>query len=782
MIHDSVRQDEEQRLQFVLEKIRGLIDRSKVLADERQSTVGETRKDFWDDVTVNLSYWDEIMETYASITQQAMTLAAQERSLWQAEDARYRLLRMLHSPYFGRIDFKEDGDSHTEKIYIGIASLLDEETQTYWIYDWRAPISNLFYDYPPGPANYETPIGTIVGKIELKRQYMIRGSELKAVFDTGLTIGDEVLQQILGQHADDHMKSIVATIQKEQNQIIRDESHRVLIVQGAAGSGKTSVALQRVAYLLYKHRQTLNADNMVLFSPNAMFNSYVSTVLPELGEANMQQTTYQDYVKLRLDGPFRVEDPFDLLEYTLTSGNNPDYEARIAGIRFKSSQAFIHVIDTYAKQLEQKGMMFCDLIFRDKTLISKQQIEDYFYSLDSSLRLSNRINLLKEWLLGQLKRLAKAELHQPWLKDEIEFLDKEDYARAYQTIRQRNENLDAHFHYAEQEELLLSKYVINEQFKPLREEIKQLRFVSITELYKQLFSEESWNSLVSQGLGLTSPSLWNLVRQQTLEKLEHGEMAYEDATPYLYLTGLVQGFHTYNAVRHVILDEAQDYSAFQFAFLKRLFPGTKMTMLGDFNQTIYVHTTTDLGSDAPSGYSAVYDLYGQDQVQMIRLVRSYRSTKEIVDFTKDILPEKEPVEPFNRSGEAPKIVSVPNESVLVTSIVEEANILQNEGMASIAIICKTAQETSEAYHQLSDMMALQWVSKDTQVFQKGVVVIPAYLAKGLEFDAVIVFNGSEEQYCRENERKLFYTACTRAMHRLIIFHCGRPSPFLLKNS
>lgn len=355
MTQDAAWWEEQHRLKLVLNEVRKLIERSEELSEQRKSTVTEARKDFWDDITVNLANPDDIMETYTSITQQSMMLAGQERSLQHAENTRYRLLRMYNSPYFGRIDFTEKGSSDTEKIYIGIASVLDEQTQTYWVYDWRAPVSSLFYDYSPGPANYETPMGTISGTLDLKRQFMIRGGEIKAMFNTGITIGDEVLQHILGQRTDDHMKSIVATIQKEQNQIIRDDRHRVLIVQGAAGSGKTSVALQRVAYLLYKHRQTLNSDNMVLFSPNALFNSYISSVLPELGEANMQQTTYQDYLQLRLGSQFQVEDAYEQMEAMLHTYGDPGDEIRRSSIRFKSSKAFVDIIEKYARGWSPKA-------------------------------------------------------------------------------------------------------------------------------------------------------------------------------------------------------------------------------------------------------------------------------------------------------------------------------------------------------------------------------------------------------------------------------------------
>lgn len=781
MIQDAAWQEEQHRLELVLNEVYKLIERSEALSQQRKSTVAEARKDFWDDITVNFANPDDIMETYASITQQSMMLAGQERSLQHAEDTRYRLLRMYNSPYFGRIDFTEEGSSDTEKIYIGIASVLDEKTQTYWVYDWRAPVSNLFYDYPPGPASYETPVGTIAGNLDLKRQFMIRGGEMKAMFDTGITIGDEVLQQILGQRSDDHMKSIVATIQKEQNQIIRDDRHRVLIVQGAAGSGKTSVALQRVAYLLYKHRQTLSSDNMVLFSPNALFNSYISSVLPELGEANMQQTTYQEYLQLRLGSQFQVEDAYGQIESMLNSQGGPGYEIRRSSIRFKSSKAFADIIEGYAQQLESEGILFNDLVFRGKVLVGKQQMADYFYSLDRSIKLSNKIQLIRDWLLKELKRLAKKEREQPWVKEEIELLDKEDYQRAYNALQKQRGDREIAFEDTKQEALLLSKYVVHERFKPLRKKIKQLRFISAAALYRQLISDGSWIAQAVEAYECKIPRQWEEIRRLTLEQMDRGELAYEDATPLLYLTGLIEGFQTYNTVRHVIIDEAQDYSPFQLVFLHRLFPWAKITLLGDFNQAIYAHHAAET-DNSMVGYEVVYDLYGREQVELIRLVRSYRSTKEIAEFTKAILPYGEPVEPFNRSGEAPKLTTVPDEAMLTEALLGEVERLQASGIGTIAIICKTAKEAAEAYEKLSDRLPqLQWITKETRLFQASVMVIPAYLAKGLEFDAVLIYNASAEHYHRENERKLLYTACTRAMHKLMIFHTGLPSPFLPHN-
>lgn len=775
MTQDPVWQQEKERLGLVLERIQEEIKRTEALSEERLTTVAEARKDFWSDISVNLSNRDDIMETYAAITQQSMMLGGQERSLQHAEDNRYRLLRMYNSPYFGRIDFTEEGTDDTQPIYIGIGSVLDEETQTYWVYDWRAPVSSLFYDYPPGPASYKTPVGTIDGRLELKRQYMIRGGELKALFDTGVTIGDEVLQEILGGHADDRMKSIVATIQSEQNRIIRDDTHPVLIVQGAAGSGKTSVALQRVAYLMYKHRQTLHADNMVLFSPNALFNSYVASVLPELGEANMQQTTYQEYLRLRLSRQFEVEDAYDQIETLLSlSPEDSMYELRTASIRFKSSRAYIEVIEKYAKRLEKEGMLFQDLLFRGRVLISGERMAEEFYRLDPALKLSNKLHLLKEWLLKELKDLAKQERRKSWVKKEIELLDKDDYQRAHNALQKQAGDREVAFDDAQQEALLFAKFVVHERFKSLRSRIKALRFVSGSLLYKQMLSQ---NALTADDMSRLLPAGWDDVRQWTLERMEAGQLPYEDATPLLYLTGLLEGFHSYNAVRHVLIDEAQDYSAFQLAFLRRLFPRARMTLLGDFNQAIYAHTHGG-GDTADKGYGVIYDLYGRDQVELIRLVRSYRSTRNIVEFTLNILPRGEPVEPFNRSGDDPRIVQAQDIEELQHLLVSEIDGLRKNGQHSIAVICKTAVEAQSASAALSPFLQTELITKETRIFPEGVLVLPAYLAKGLEFDAVIVYNASRERYSQENERKLLYTACTRAMHQLTVFSVGDVSPLL----
>lgn len=765
--------EEQQRANSVISKIGERIERLEREVGDVRTDVVDIRKHFWDDVTVNLSTMEDLTETYFSLKQQVEVLVDRERRHGRASVLLGKMRRLAKSPYFGRIDFAEDGGGKPETIYLGIASFSDDATDEFLVYDWRAPVSSMYYDYAPGPAEYETPGGEVRGTMLLKRQYVIRDGRIALMFDTGVTIGDELLKQVLSRSSDAQMKSIVATIQKEQNRIIRNDRSRMLIVQGAAGSGKTSAALQRVAYLLYKHRDTLTADQMVLFSPNPMFNSYVSTVLPELGEENMQQTTFQQYLEHRLGKQYQVEDPFAQLEYVLASTDEPDYAARMEGIRYKSSVDFLAVITRYKEVLEREGMIFKPVKFRGETIVSAARIKERFYEFDASIRLPNRLVLLSEWLLGEVRDFEKHELHAEWVDERINLLDREDYQRAYAKMRRQREKgqvAGETFDDYDKERNILARMVVEEELKPVRARIKRLRFVNLAAIYRQLFEDEA---LFAQAAGAAqTPALWSDICRLTAGMLERKELAYEDATPLLYLNELALGFQTNNSVRHVIVDEAQDYSPFQLEFLKRLFPRGRMTALGDMNQAIYAHASA-LGELDP-----IAALYGPEQTELIRLTRSYRSTREIVEFTRGMVPGGEEIVPFNRDGDKPQVASFASREELHDAIAADIDALRADRFESIAVICKTAGESAEAYEALKERLPLQLITKHTPEFVKGIVVLPAYLAKGVEFDAVALYNGSQEQYSRESERKLFYTACTRAMHVLHIYSLGEVSPFV----
>ncbi|WP_150271488.1 RNA polymerase recycling motor HelD [Paenibacillus tepidiphilus] len=796
MIEAQDWQEEQRRLDLVLARVREAMAELAPEVDGLQEQVADIRRRFWEEVTVNTSTDEDFEETFYSIKQQEALLSERERSHRKRLQRWKSMNRLLPAPYFGRIDFQEAGLPASERVYIGVSSLTDKEGFDFLVYDWRTPIASMYYDHFPGSAAYETPGGRIEGTMTLKRQYQIRGGHLQHVFDTSLTIGDELLQQVLGKGADAQMKSIVATIQREQNAIIRDDLSRMLIVQGAAGSGKTSAALQRVAYLLYKHRSWLSADRIVLFSPNPMFNSYVSTVLPELGEENMQQTTFYEYLYYWLGALLRLEDPFEQIEYVLTSGDEAGYEARRSAIRFKASGLYLEALNRYAVRLTEAGMLFHGIRYRDRELIAAAEIREKFYSYDHSIGLAGRITLLKEWLLRELSVLEREERQADWVQDELDYLDNDDYAEAYNELRKQYEKEDAvirfneehadrygdptgggnddyDFGSGEKEEQILRRNLVKASFKPLRRRVKQLSFVDLTGLYRQLFSDPAAFSGLTGGSEV--PGRWPEICRLTTEKLEQGELFYEDATPFLYLKELVEGSRTNMEVRHLFIDEAQDYSPFQFHFLKKLFPRARMTVLGDFSQAIFPQATNLHEADSP-----LYSLAGQEETRLFQFVRSYRSTWEIVQFTKSLLPEGADIVPFERRGEKPLLSKSADHEHKAAQIVADIADLRAKGYDTVAVITKTAAESRAAYEALTRQgaEALRLVTKETLTFERGAVVIPAYLAKGVEFDAVLIYDASSHAYRQETERKLFYTACTRAMHRLMLYSAEDWTVFL----
>ncbi|MGG3452381.1 RNA polymerase recycling motor HelD [Paenibacillus rhizolycopersici] len=768
---------EQERLDRVMEVLAESVGELEEDTSRRRNEVVEFRKHFWEDVTVNLDNFDDFLETVISLRQQAEVLSLSQSSHRQAAKRRAALLRMQENPYFGRIDFAEEGEPGMERVYIGVSSLMDPSGERFLIYDWRAPISSVYYDYAPGPAEYSTPSGTIHGELKRKWQYLIRRGQIESMFDTSLTIGDEVLQEVLGQTANSQMRSIVATIQQEQNRIIRHDRARLLIVQGAAGSGKTSAALQRIAYLLYKYRERMTADQIILFSPNVMFQTYVSGVLPELGEENMQQVTFQEYLDHRLSGLFEIEDAYAQLEYALTANDNPDYPARMAAIRLKASVPFLEAIQAYRSSLEQGGMRFLPLQFRGGTLITAEEMAEQFYGGDDHLRLSGRIDRLTTWLKERIGEIEKLERRKPWVQEAIELLSNEQYERAYEQIRKKhglNEDSDEEI---EGERLAreLARMVVRRKLKPVREQIRELRFIDLAGIYKQLFETPTLGT--DSWLEVEAPELreaWPEICRITIQNLKDGKLYYEDATPFLLLNELILGFQANVSIRHVLIDEAQDYSPLQFEFIKRLFPAAKLTVLGDFHQAIFAHAA------GTADFQGLTRLYGPEATETILLRRSYRSTRPIVEFTRSLIPGGENIEPFERKGEKPNLTQVADLSELHRCLERRVAELKARGADTIAIVCRSAAESAAAYAALGGerIRELKLVTRDSIEYKQGVVVIPAYLAKGIEFDAVIIYDASVRSYGEESLRRLFYTACTRAMHHLQLFSVGTASPFM----
>ncbi|MBC1231324.1 UvrD-helicase domain-containing protein [Listeria booriae] len=744
-------------MHHVLEVIEQKTAQLKQKQGNLATDVIDLRKNFWDEIKVNLETFDDRLETALSIKQQAEFLAERELTHHHRDKALQILRKLKDSPYFARVDFTPDDRKETTPIYIGIAGLSNETEDAYLIYDWRAPISSMYYDFSPGPAEYASMEKIISGTMDLKRQFIIRHGELQSMFDTNVAIGDELLKEVLGNNASDKMKNIVATIQKEQNQIIRNVKNNYLIVQGVAGSGKTSVALQRAAYLLYHYKEELNNDNMLLFSPNPLFSSYIASVLPDLGETSIQQLTFQAYVEKRLGNHLAIESPFSQMEYLLTTEN----AARKAGIRFKASLAFKEYIDQYAEQLSTDGLVFKNIALRGNVIISKEAIGAYFYSLDHTISIPNRMSMTKDWLLEELAFLEKEERDKDWVKDEAELLDIEDYTEVYHDLQDNAE--DDTFDDFDKELKILTAKIARKYFRKIRAAVSKLKFLHVTALYKKLFDVQADDA--------TLPENWDAVCVYTLESLRQKELLYEDTSPYMYLEDKLTRLKTNTQIKHLFIDEAQDYSPFQFFVLQQLFPSARMTILGDIHQAIYMHTLNSVTLFSGEEVQT-------DNTEKIELHKSYRSTRQIVDFTRHLLAVDLAIEPFERDGEKPSFVLCMDGQKRDEKLRHTLSGLVGKEYGTIAVICKTAAESAAMYEQLSPAFDVQLATEHSYSYDSGIIVLPAYLAKGIEFDAVIIPDASAHNYEKSFEQNLFYTACTRAMHELVLFAVGDKTPFI----
>ncbi|SEO17528.1 DNA helicase-2 / ATP-dependent DNA helicase PcrA [Amphibacillus marinus] len=754
-------QQEFDRVKYVSQFVNQKIQRIKKYMTTLKERVIDIRKDFWDDVTVNLSELDDAIETQASLKQQAEFLSERERSHGQLGQQLSKLLDLKEKPYFGRIDFIEQGDRQTEEIYIGTASLMDEQEEEFLVYDWRAPISSMYYDYAPGPAAYEAVTEKVDGEITLKRQYVIKQGQLTGMFDTGLTIGDHLLQSVLGESSDTKMKSIVATIQREQNKIIRNEKSRILVVQGVAGSGKTSAALQRVAYLLYRYREELKADQMILFSPNPLFNSYVASVLPELGEENIKQMTFYHYVDQQLGNRFTVESPFEQLEATLKQREQHD-QVRLQAMHYKSSEAYQHHVDAFLEQLKAQGLVFRNIRFRNQLLFNKDTLNHFFYQLPSNMSIQNRLVKMTEWLLTNLKEKERGFLKAEWLEDELELLDKADFQEAYYEMQSEQEEQFESYNDSEKEALYLKAKWLRKQLKPLRQKITQFKYVDTMKTYLQLFEQE--------GTAEMKDEEWQHIARFTKQHITQRYLTWEDATPFLYFERMLIGFDENRMIKHIILDEAQDYSTFQLKYLARIYPSCRMTLLGDVNQAIYYHALSEQN---------VLQHHHYDEQSFITLWRSYRSTKQIIEFSKAFMPNGSKIEAFNRSGSLPVVLEVENKTIAEHKLYEAIDGYTNKGFNNIAVITKTLKEAEELANLIKPTYPeSHLVNIESHTFNPGVQIIPTYLAKGIEFDAVIVYNASATHYQDELERNLLYTGCTRAMHALTVIAIEEVSAYI----
>ena len=604
-----------------------------------------------------------------------------------------RVDRLIESPYFGRVDFHPDDNRETQNCYIGLHTFSENVGGDILIYDWRAPISSLFYDFEKGPAFYTAPAGVITGKISLKRQYKIRRGVMEYMLESDINIDDDVLQKELSQTTNEKMKNIVVTIQREQNAIIRNSTADTLIVQGVAGSGKTSIALHRVAFLLYRNSETLRSDNMMIISPNKVFADYISNVLPELGEDNIQEIDMTEIAQDLLDDDLPFEPFSGQVDYLIHDAGEKDLER----IRYKATAVFVEELHVYLHDMIQNGFLAVDLDI-DKVHIPAGDIREIFHKL-RHLRLKERLEMTANHLI-------------------IRFNTKNDT------------RLDS----------ALARSIKSEV-------IRMFPYKDAFALYVSFYSQSGKEKLFKHRKGQPLP--------------------YEDVFPLIYTQLHYEKSTAYNRIEHLLIDEMQDYTPIQYAVIRKLFP-CKKTILGDSNQSVNPYTSTTMehiSSFFPGSES-------------VKLLRSYRSTMEITDLAQRISRNEELI-PVERHGQEPLIHILDSEKAEQLRILKLIQEYRQSDYPSLGIICKTERQAEKLHFALRDQVDdLSYLNFSSKEYRDGIIITSAHMAKGLEFDQVIVPHASRHTYHTPLDRSLLYIACTRAMHRLDLTSHGDVTEFL----
>lgn len=703
---------------------------------KRKKNLLEARREMYE----NTVHYSNDFARMTEINQHLSELNSQTNTYGHTEKQVERLHRMKDNPYFARFDFSEESTRETEKIYLGISTLMDSEDYTIHVYDWRSPIGGIFYRCEPGPASYEAPQGTVNGHLSLKRQFRIRKAELIYFFDSSVQIRDEMLQEALGRNASPKMRTIVETIQKEQDRIIRDIESDALIVQGAAGSGKTSIALHRIAFLMYEGLSAkLESNNILILSPNTVFERYIAKVLPDLGEEATAQVTLEELLGLCLNHSGLQGAKSRQIEAMLSG-----FEKRLTHwVAYKGSEAFIQLLNRLLLHAERKLIRFEDIQYAGVTLFTASALKNEFLNNKTNAPMAKRLKRIESRVLERMKPLHRKRVKL--LEELVEQKGGHEFEiRSYARLLAMKES------------------------KAFVARLKEITEINCRNLYIRLFKDGNLFRKLAEGLPL--PEDPQDFCRYTLEALEAGHLPCEDAAAVAYLTLKSQGHEHYPDIRQVVIDEAQDYLPLHYAIFKELFTSARFTIIGDPRQTI--------GTTVNSQYSTqISQVLNMPRTACLSLERSYRSTLEITEFSQKILGNLQPDKVFERHGPSPTRRHFPSLDEMSHAICEHSRGHLASGYESVAILCKTKAQAQQLHRAMGHPEDVSAITGDDQEVLPGIVILPIYLAKGLEFD-VVLLAGADCSYSEAYDRHLLYIACTRALHQLHLYAHNPWSPLL----
>lgn len=670
------------------------------------------------------------------------------------------LIKARSKPYFARIDFCEDIKEDIEKLYIGKMALIREENQELIIVDWRAPIANLYYEGRLGDAHYVCPDGDINGRLLLKRQFTINNGILENMADIDITTNDEFLQASLGANADNRLKEIVSTIQEEQNKVIRANMWTPLIVQGAAGSGKTTIALHRIAYLIYTFEKSFDPENFMIVAPNKLFLNYISDILPELGVERAKQSTFEDFANMIIGKKLKINDANEKLNIFVNLSKTNEQKKQNELLKrasiIKSEMKFREYIDSYIEDVEKSFIPNDDFTIMGYTLYSYDELFDLFINEYKRLPIAKRINELKKHMTNKLSRHKKKII-----------------AALENNCEKKILKIKALYEETEERRSIISDLIDkkNEKIAKLQTEAKKAVSEYIKKISK-LDPVEYYNDFIQKREYLKSGEEYDYLCEYTKECINKGYVDIEDLAPIIYMKYKIHGIDEKIPVKHIVIDEAQDFSVFQIYVLKKIIKDSSFTILGDLAQGIHSYRGT---TDWDEVSRHVFD----GKCELLILEQTYRTTVEIAEASNKVIAKLKdnrlkPAKPVIRHGQKVELIKKQDKEELASFINDEIVKLKEKGYKSIAIICKTIDECNDVLPLIKKHKDGPYIINGKEKeYKSGIVVVPSYLAKGLEFDGVFIFDVSIKKYkLEELDVKLLYVAMTRALHNLYLCVIG----------
>jgi DNA helicase-2/ATP-dependent DNA helicase PcrA len=683
--------------------------------DENKSAIILAKKELRENTVHSISglWTSDGFEALAELNQYVNPVTDKVADYETVENQILQLENLIKSPYFARIDFRFDEDDLPENIYIGRSSLKKDNSYNFCVYDWRSPIASVFYRFATGQAYYDAPGGRMTGEVYLKRQYEINNGVLEYYFDSDVQIVDEFLRKLLSNNTTSNMKTIIESIQRDQDIVIRDLESDVLIVQGVAGSGKTSIALHRAAYLMYQGQSSkLSANNITIISPNTLFEQYISSVIPELGEDNVVLVVFDELLTSILQDE-HIQSKNEFLENLITSSGYHDIIK--SSIEFKTSHKFMEILNRLISDMPHRWIEFEDVYYDGQCMVTKEVLKEKIIGkIDTPLGM--RLKLLEDFIVDLIYDSKKIHLK-----------------------------------------------------KSIKNEIMKFTQLNIVSIYKWLFNDKEYFYTLAKDLEL--PDCIEDILEYTKEKLDTNILYYDDATALAYLNLKINGTNEYKSIKQVVIDEAQDYYPLHYEIFNLLFVNAKYTILGDINQTLEKKEDLLL-------YEKISKIFINKKSSLVIMDKSFRSTNEIFKYCSKFATQSMEIKNFNRQGEEPKVCVFSDQLSLNDMIISEIKLCLEKGYQSIGLICKTEENTSSLFEFLKDRVDVQLIKHESIVNLRGVFIIPVYMSKGLEFDAVFICDTDASNYHSDDDKNLLYIACTRALHKLNLFCKGEASPLL----